>query len=232
MFTVAIIGPDGAGKSTVIEGLRHTFPYPMRHIYMGVNPDSLTHMLPTTRLINYLKRRQPNGTVGQSATEIISFGQEYRQDKKRGWKWLLHQTKTFLFITNRIGEEWYRQVVCWYYLQRGYIVVFDRHFYLDYLAFDFTYPDTEQPLLRRIHDTLIKKTYPRPNLTIYLDAPADVLYARKGESTIETLQQKREAYLSIRQFVPTFHVVDTTQSLEDMLETVSNHIKSYQEARG
>jgi thymidylate kinase len=231
MFTVAIVGPDGAGKSTVIEGLRRSSPYPLRHIYMGVNPDALTHMLPTTRLANYLKRRKQHGKDTKLTNTTPKSRTDNMRSKRGNHKSILRHVKSLLFITNRIGEAWYRQMVCWYYLLQGYIVLFDRHFYLDYLAFDFAHSDGERPFLRRVHDILLEKTYPRPDLTFYLDAPAEVLFARKGESNVETLQHSREAYLKIGQYTPAFCVVDTTQSPEIVLETVLNHIKLYRETK-
>jgi thymidylate kinase len=138
--------------------------------------------------------------------------------------------KSFLFIVNRLGEAWYRQAVCWYYLRWGYIVLFDRHFYLDHLAFDFAHPNTERPLLRRIYDRVLEKTYPRPDLTIYLDAPADILFARKQEGTIESLDRMREAYLNLQKQTPAFCVVDTVQSPEAVLQSVVGHITSYRES--
>ena len=33
---VAVLGPDGAGKTTLIEGLRGTLPFPVRVLYMGL----------------------------------------------------------------------------------------------------------------------------------------------------------------------------------------------------
>jgi thymidylate kinase len=33
---VALLGPDGAGKSTLASGLERTFPLPVRHVYMGL----------------------------------------------------------------------------------------------------------------------------------------------------------------------------------------------------
>jgi thymidylate kinase len=35
-ISVAVIGPDGAGKTTLVNGLRSTFPFPTRVIYMGL----------------------------------------------------------------------------------------------------------------------------------------------------------------------------------------------------
>ena len=51
MFTVALIGPDGSGKSTIGKRLAGALPFPMKYIYMGVNLEAGTHMLPTTRLV-------------------------------------------------------------------------------------------------------------------------------------------------------------------------------------
>jgi thymidylate kinase len=204
----------------------------MRHIYMGVNPDSLTHMLPTTRLANYLRRGGQRATT-TTPTNVAEKSPKHPARRKKSSlnSTLLQYVKSFFFVVNRIGEEWYRQLVCWYYLKRRYIVLFDRHFYLDYLAFNFAHPDTKRPILHRVHDMLLEKTYPRPDLTIYLDAPADVLFARKGESNIETLRHMREAYLKIGQYVPVFCVVDTTQSPEIVLETVLDYLKAFRETK-
>lgn len=40
---VAIMGPDGAGKTTLVEGLRATLPFPTRVIYMGLTGGRLPH---------------------------------------------------------------------------------------------------------------------------------------------------------------------------------------------
>ncbi|MGH3470565.1 MAG: hypothetical protein ACRDPG_00785, partial [Nocardioidaceae bacterium] len=56
-FTVALVGADGAGKSTVSRMLTRTaLPRPVKRIYMGVNLEASTLMLPTTRLLLAAKR--------------------------------------------------------------------------------------------------------------------------------------------------------------------------------
>ena len=51
MTTVAIIGADGAGKSTVAKALEGSMPLPTKYIYMGANIESANIALPTSRLI-------------------------------------------------------------------------------------------------------------------------------------------------------------------------------------
>jgi len=42
-LSVAVVGPDGAGKSTLIESIRNTVPLPTRVIYMGLSGGALRH---------------------------------------------------------------------------------------------------------------------------------------------------------------------------------------------
>jgi hypothetical protein len=67
MFTVALIGPDGAGKTTIGRRLEHALPRPVKYIYMGVNLDSSNVMLPTTRLVKAIKRALGAPPAGRAA---------------------------------------------------------------------------------------------------------------------------------------------------------------------
>src|SRR5215213_9731112 len=55
-FTVALVGADGAGKSTIGRRLAATLPIPVTYLYMGDNPAAATATLPTTRLLRALRR--------------------------------------------------------------------------------------------------------------------------------------------------------------------------------
>ena len=56
MVTVALIGADGAGKSSIARRLATESTLPIKHIYMGDNPEAADHMLVTTRLLLTVKR--------------------------------------------------------------------------------------------------------------------------------------------------------------------------------
>ena len=58
MLTLALVGPDGAGKTTVARTLEEELRPSVKYLYMGVSADSSNHALPTTRLVQALKRRQ------------------------------------------------------------------------------------------------------------------------------------------------------------------------------
>ena len=58
VFTVALIGPDGSGKTTISRRLETELGLPVTSLYMGVNMYSSSVMLPHMRLIRYLRQRR------------------------------------------------------------------------------------------------------------------------------------------------------------------------------
>jgi hypothetical protein len=69
MFSVALIGPDGAGKSTVSRALVEWSRVPCKAIYMGDNLEACNFALPTSHLVRYLRRRRKHGSVEEPADE-------------------------------------------------------------------------------------------------------------------------------------------------------------------
>ena len=67
-------------------------------------------------------------------------------------------------------------------------------------------------------------TMPQPDKIIFLDAPADVLLARKQEVTKEALESLRDRYLRFGADSPRFQVVDCAGQVERVVETVMTHL--------
>jgi thymidylate kinase len=216
-FTVALIGCDGAGKTTVARAIEERRRLPVRYLYMGVSPDSSNHQLPTTRLAHALKRARaaPPGAAGPAAP-APPRGRVRRARKA---------TRSALRLANRVAEEWYRQLLAQAHLRRGRIVLFDRHFTADYHAADVA--DNGRTLSRRAHGFLLERLYPRPALAIFLDAPPEVLFARKGEGTIASLQRRRAEYLQLGPTFERFAVVDAREPLEAVVAAVEAHIADH-----
>jgi len=216
MFSVALIGPDGAGKTTISRMLEERSPLPLKYIYMGVNIAASNFALPTSRLFEYLRGRQ-NGDDNPSRVE----GQKSQHPK--GWSGaagkILWATGR---LANHLADEWYRQLWSWGYQCSGYIALYDRHF-----LFDFSLDNVdleEEGFDVRLHRWFLTHLYPRPDLVVYLDAPAEVLFARKGEKDIENLERRRQAFAQLMRRNPNCVVVDGTQPLSKVYEDVAAHI--------
>jgi len=223
MFTVALIGPDGAGKTTISRRLEGMLPRPVKYLYMGVNLDSSNMMLPTSQALRAIKRAMgvPPDVAGPPDSRRV------KPPPKNVFKRILVGVKSILRLINQLSEEWFRQGLAWYYQRRGDIVLFDRHYFSDYYAYDIANRRGGLPLARRIHGFVLQHIYPRPDLVIYLDAPAEVLYERKGEGTLVTLERRRKEYLQMRDLVKHFVVVDASQPLDDVVRAVTEVISNY-----
>jgi thymidylate kinase len=230
MLTVALVGPDGAGKSTIGRKLQQISPLPMKYVYMGVNLESSNLVLPTTRLILEIKRARGG------RPDMAGYGPSTRHLDPRPEKFLKRLakgSKEAMRMLNLVAEEWFRQMVVWYYTARGYLVLFDRHFYFDYYSHDVANPDPHLSLTRRLHGWMLRKLYPKPGFVIFLDAPAEVLFARKPEGTLEGLEARRQEYVRMRGAVQAHAVVDVSRSVDEVAQEISELIvKFYQNKNG
>lgn len=205
MISVALIGADGAGKSTVAAHLASSFPRPLRVLYMGVSGDSANVTLPWNRRL-----RRGRGSAGPVPTA------------RRGF------LRSALGLANQIADEWYRALISWGLRRRGFVVVYDRHF-----LFDFDYrPGSARTWRDRLHRWMLARFYPRPDLVLFLDAPAEVLFARKGEFDLAWLDARRQALLKAAQSCRDFAVVDATQPLTEVCSRMEALIEEGCCARG
>jgi thymidylate kinase len=72
---------------------------------------------------------------------------------------------------------------------------------------------------------MLGRFYPRPDLVVYLDAPGEVLLARKGEGSVEALERRRDEYRAIAALVPAFVEVDATKPVEAVATQVADAIR-------
>jgi thymidylate kinase len=220
MFSVALIGPDGAGKSTISRVLAEASPFPFKVIYMGDNINACNFALPVSRFVGYFRRRRHNGNTRKSRAGGESSVMSGRPKVSLGQMlWAAGR------LVNFLAEEWYRQLLSWSYQARGYIVLYDRHF-----LFDFSLDGVESDVWafeKRLHRWILTRFYPRPSLVIYLDAPAQVLYARKGEKSPQELENRRQAFLRQSTQVRNFVRVDGTQPLSKVCAEVCRLIAEY-----
>ncbi|MEZ4713592.1 MAG: hypothetical protein R3A44_40770 [Caldilineaceae bacterium] len=168
--SVAVLAPDGAGKSTVTEGLGHSFYFPVRTIYMGLY-------------------------------------------QKQGGKRSLFDR---LGLAGRIMRQWQRYGTALRHLAQRRLVIFDRYTYDALLG-----SADGAGWRKQGRRWLLANCCPAPALVIMLDAPGEMLFARKGEHTAELLETQRQQYLSLRHRIPNMTVVDATQDSDQVRRTVT-----------
>jgi thymidylate kinase len=223
MTTVALIGADGAGKTTVARRLEAEGRLPVKYLYLGVNAEAGNHLLPTTRLNRWVKRRrgrvEDHGPPPAAPVRSIYVAPAARRRPRRA-------LRAWARFANRVAEEWYRQAVAAWHERRGHIVVFDRHYLADFAAHDMS-TDARLAPERRLHGWLLRHLYPAPDLVVFLDAPAETLLARKGEGSLADLERRRRDYLAVREASRHFVVVDAAQPLDGVVEAVEHELRAF-----
>jgi len=222
MFTVSLIGPDGVGKTSIAENLQETFPLPVKYIYMGMNNSAANFSLPTTRLWGYMQCKRQ---LKKKNSHLVSKSKIKNSSR---FKYICVLSKAIRFVRKTLGfinlifEEWYRQIIAFFYKKFGYIVIFDRHFLYDF--YDFDEHKKAKQTKEKIHDFILNKTMLQPDLVICLDAPAEVVYERKKEFKITDLEIKRKRYLNLQSVVKNFELIDANRSFEIVVRDVKDRI--------
>jgi thymidylate kinase len=158
---VAVLGPDGSGKDTVIHGMSN-------EIRRGFRRMAFYHWRPKLILARKSARRVTDPHADAPRGAVVSS----------------------LYLIGFFLDYWFGYALrIRHLLTRGYLVVFDRYFYdviVDPKRARFGGPAWFAQFLARL--------VPRPDITIVLDADEHVMYARKGELSVEELQRQRLAY--------------------------------------
>ena len=199
---VAVLGPDGAGKTTLVSALPGALGDDPLVVYMGVNRDSQTHALPTMRWAR--RRLPPIPDAGAAAPPVAG-------EARRGRAAL--RLRRLVTRVHLLLDQAYRVGVGMRARRRGRTVIFDRYVYdAEVDAAVVGRDGREQRLLR-----WIRRRFPAPDLVVVLDAPGDVLFARKGEHDVERLERLRRAYAAIAADVPAVAVIDVRQDAAAVL---------------
>ena len=181
---VVFLGPDGVGKSTVIEAVQKRLaPAFLRTQYQSF----------ARGILGYRKKPSPHALPPRSLPASLI---------KAGW-WLM--CYTFGYYTKVYPT-----------LVRGGMVINHRYLLdaiIDPRRYRYSGP---LKLLRAIW-----RISPKPDVVIVLDAPAEVIHARKEETTLEETTRQRAAYLALAAQTPNAHVVDSSQSPERTIEDVT-----------
>jgi len=200
---VILLGADGSGKSSAAAQL-------IEHLHGTFYRDKSIHR--HWKPAVFLKERRANRPPTTNP-----HGQP-----PRGW--LTSQ----LALAYHWMEFFVGSVVqYWPVLFRNGMVLVERHHY-DFIADPRRYRLQPPSALMRWAFRRLRT----PDLVFLLDAPAEVLHARKPEMSLEETARRREAYLQLVKSLPQGRVVDATQPLEavvqGMVRETLHHLESRQ----
>jgi thymidylate kinase len=216
VLTVALVGADGAGKTTIGRRLPVLLDRPARYVYLGANPASATHALPTTRLVHRLRMRRGTADAGGPPSLDRDLG-----PTRQGT--ILHRslrsTRAGGRVAHQIAEGTYQRSAIAWHRARGRVVVVDRWYGADHHAHELA-PGQRLTASRRVRAAFLRRAFPVPDLVLVLDAPADVLHRRKGEGTEAELARRRGEYLDYLRTVPCGHRIDAARPLDEVLADV------------
>jgi thymidylate kinase len=198
---VAFLGPDGVGKSSVIDGVQ-------RGLRECFSRTDLFHFRPALL----------RGTVAGREFTATPHGKPNRATAGSFAKLL------FLWLDYVLGY-WVRVRPL---LVRSSLVIFDRYF-------DDAIADP-----RRLRyggpawlTKLAARCIPSPHLLLILDAPAEVIHARKQELEVAVIEGRRAAYAQIAHGARSrvARVIDASQPLEQVRAQAWNEVLAYMENR-
>lgn len=159
---IAFVGPDGAGKSTLVSRVAATIPVATEVSYLGAHRN---------------RRSSPNGASG----ETPSRGAVHR-------RWLKNKLEP-VFVSRTLLRHIRTLVGVYAGAWRGRIILCDRH-PVEALAID---PRTTRTA-RTLERVVVGRLLPFPDRVVVLDAPAAVMFARKGEHDEARLDHWRSGY--------------------------------------
>jgi thymidylate kinase len=186
---IVILGPDGAGKSSVIRGLIGELNQRGRVVKM-----------------RHLKPRIVMRRLGESVTIVVDpHGKPPRSA-------LISLAKIFVWLM----EEWYAYL---FQERKAELLLCDRYYH-DLLVDPIRYRYGGPMSIARLIGTLM----PRPRLWVLLDAPTEILQARKQEVQAEESARQRQAYLSLVRKQRNYVIVDASQPLGKVITDVEHAI--------
>jgi thymidylate kinase len=167
--SIALLAPDGAGKSTLTQRIQETVPVPVQGIYMGLYPQH------------------------EKAPRLPGLG-----------------------FPRRLLRQWLRYLHARWHQARGRFVIFDRY------GYDALLPTRRRlPWYRRLRRGILGRACPPPDFVVVLDAPGEVLYARKGEHDPAALEEQRRGYRQLASGLSGSVVIDVTQPLETVCREIT-----------
>lgn len=209
-FSIAFLGPDGSGKSSVIERVSAELAQAFRRV-------EYRHLRPPV-----FPQRPLAPGQGKPAAVVTDPHAQPARGMAGSFAKLLHFWS--LYVLGGLTWLYPRRV-------RSTLVIFDRYYH-DLLADPARYRVQQSRFLMGFA-ALLGHLLPRPDIVFILDAPAEVLQARKQEVSFAESKRQRAAYAALAESGH-FHnvcLVDAAQPLETVVARILQQVVNSLELR-
>lgn len=199
-MSIAIIGPDGVGKTTICQNLQKRMNPLFKKIYyyhghFGFFPE-------LSKIYNFLIPAKSKSLVisdknlnkFQAFFHLVYYGLEFFLS----WPWIF-----------------------WAKI-RGYLFIFDRYFY------DFAATAIHRKLPFRLF-FVISKIIPRPDIVFVVKTQPDVIYKRKPELSIDEIKGQLAVFQDFRLSKLALHnvIIDSSQPLEIIMDKIEEEFLKF-----
>jgi len=215
---VVFLGTDGAGKSTVTARIE-------QDLAPAFSSTKRYHR-PVASPLRWMKRyRAQSDSGGHTSASVSVAGMDAQSLQPHPPGKPPHKLPASLL---KLGLWWADFTIFGYLLSvyprlvRSNLVLLDRY-YDDLLVHPEGYRYGGSLRLARF----VGRFVPHPHLVILLDAPPEVIHARKPELTFEETTHQREMYLRVMEGYSNGHVVDASRPLDEVVDEVELTILGY-----
>ena len=202
---IALIGPDGSGKTTLARNIKDRGIFKTKYVYMGRDQ----FVIPTRRILKFINNDLQKNGVGTDASQppallptegkvrdIIDVGRFFHDLIDFYIRYFLHN---------------------YLYCRRGFLVINDRYVY-DMMV------NGEKIQRVRFFRWIISSLFPSPDFMFLLDAPAERMYARKGEHSVAILEAMKTRYAGLSTMQGRCYVIRTGRNADDSVHEIIGYI--------
>ncbi len=208
-ISIAFLSPDGGGKTTIIHALNDYFDN--MNIFDGVR--------------NYYMRPQFLKNLGHY-NKINPSKEESTNPDPHGKAMHSVQKSLIRFMFYNVDYVLGTLVKIWPHKLAKKLVIFDRYYYdyfVDLTRYQYSFSEAIPKAFRWM--------IPQPEMVFILDAPSEVLYARKQELTLDELKEQRIRFKQIPSMVPNAKMINVDRPIEEIVDEIICCIVELQEIR-
>ncbi|WP_303072334.1 hypothetical protein [Bacteroides fluxus] len=196
---IALLAPDGGGKSTILEALKN---------YEIISFESVERKYIRPGMFQNIGQYKPNAQP-EMTDNPNPHGRKPDSVFKSWIRFLIYLIDfTLGYLVKVVPLKWKR-----------HLVVFDRYYY-DYYVDMYRYHYSLPKWVPNFFSFII----PNPTITFVLYASADVIYNRKKELTLEETERQCEAFKKVASKVKNAILVDVDRPIEEIVQDIAQSI--------